>query len=79
MPCHHTSKGEVPLDDASCSLAPCPQTVAPEQHQPGAPWGDNNATCCQANNTEFSAMEGMRCGAGHKNGTLPWDSSEDPG
>ena len=46
----------------------------------------NNATCCGANNTEFSALEGMRCGAGHANhvgpngaNTLPWDSSEDPG
>ncbi len=38
-----------------------------------------NITCCGANHTEFSSLEGMRCGAGHKNGSLPFDSSMDPG
>ena len=38
-----------------------------------------NVTCCGANHTEFSSLEGMRCGAGHKNGSLPFDSSMDPG
>ena len=38
-----------------------------------------NTTCCGANHTQFSSLEGMRCGAGHAPGTLPFDSSADPG
>ena len=39
-----------------------------------------NATCCLgSNDTQFSPLEGMRCGAGHRNGSLPFDSSADPG
>jgi hypothetical protein len=39
-----------------------------------------NATCCLGvNDTQFSPLEGMRCGAGHRNGSLPFDSSADPG
>ena len=38
-----------------------------------------NATCCLANHTEFSSLEGMRCGAGHAPGSLPFNTSDDPG
>jgi len=38
-----------------------------------------NVTCCGAEHTQFSSLEGMRCGAGHSPGSLPFDSSADPG
>mmetsp|Transcript_38219 Transcript_38219/g.126567 ORF Transcript_38219/g.126567 Transcript_38219/m.126567 type:complete len:674 (+) Transcript_38219:1039-3060(+) len=38
-----------------------------------------NATCCGASGTEFSSLEGMRCGAGHPPGSLPFNTSLDPG
>merc|ERR1712039_724045 len=38
-----------------------------------------NITCCGANHTLFSALEGLRCGAGHAVGTLPFNTSIDPG
>lgn len=38
-----------------------------------------NATCCGAPNTWFSSLEGMRCGAGHAPGSLPFNTSADPG
>ena len=38
-----------------------------------------NVTCCGAPNTIFSSLEGMRCGAGHAPGSLPFNTSDDPG
>ena len=38
-----------------------------------------NVTCCGASGTEFSSLEGMRCGAGHPPGSLPFNTSLDPG
>lgn len=38
-----------------------------------------NVTCCGEANTIFSSLEGMRCGAGHAPGTLPYNTSDDPG
>ena len=38
-----------------------------------------NATCCGAPHTQFSSLEGMRCGAGHAPGSLPYNTSHDPG
>ena len=66
-----TCKGDRPDPFGYCHM-PCFNLTCPPQVCA-------NVTCCGEAGTEFSSLEGMRCGAGHAPGSLPFNTSDDPG